>query len=69
MSTGPRFEDMPPDPDHVDVPPGLADLAGQPVQVTEVDGTTTTSTVVIVPGLFGHARRLREGFYDGDDAA
>jgi len=69
MITGPRFEDMPQDPDDVDVPPGLANLVGQSVQITEVDGTTTTATVVIVPELFGHARRLREGFYDGDDAA
>ncbi len=69
MRTGPRFEDMPPDPDEDDVPTGLADMVGQSLQVTEVDGTTTTATVVIVPGLFGHARRLREGFYDGDDAA
>ena len=69
MSTGTRFEDMPADPDEDDVPTGLAELAGQLVQITEVDGTTTTSTVLIVPELFGHARRLAEGFYDGDDAA
>ena len=61
MSTGPRSEDMPADPDLDDVPAGLA---GQSVQITEPDGTTTTATLVIVPGLFGHARRLREGFYN-----
>jgi len=67
MSTGPLSADMPPDPDEDDVPAGLAALAGQPVQITEPDGTTTTAVLMIVPGLFGHARRIREGFFDTHD--
>jgi len=62
-------DDLPPDPDLDDVPPDLAALDGQPVTLTDTDGTTTTSTVVIVPGLWGHARRVREGFYDRPDGA
>ncbi len=65
MSTGPRFEDMPPDPDLDDVPPSLLANEGQMVTIVNSDGTTETAVLVIAPGLFGHARRLREGFHDG----
>lgn len=52
--------EMPPDPDWQDVPPELAALDGQQVCINgEVVGT-----LVIPPGLFGHARRVQEGFYD-----
>lgn len=51
--------DLTRDPDWDDVPPELAALEGQ--QVDDGDGA---GTLVIVPGLFGHVRRLREGFYD-----
>ncbi len=52
---------MPRDPDLDDVPPDLAALDGKQITVTEPDGTTTTSTVLVVPELWGHARRYREG--------
>ena len=61
--------DLPDDPDLDDVPPDLAALDGQPVTLTDTDGTTSTAVVVVVPGLWGHARRLREGFYDDPGAA
>jgi hypothetical protein len=48
------------DPDLVDVPPELVALNGQQVSTVEPDGTTTTSTLLVVPGLWGHARRYRE---------
>ncbi len=56
--------DLPPDPDLSDVPPELTALDGAEVTTTEPDGTTSTAGLLIVPELFGHARRLREGFYD-----
>jgi len=56
--------DLPLDPDFDDVPPELLAIAADPEQ----DGSGMT-TVVIVPGLFGHARRLRDGFYGDDGAA
>lgn len=49
------------DPDWADVPPALAALDGKQVSMTEPDGTTVTGVLVIAPGLWGHARRLREG--------
>ena len=55
--------DLPPDPDLDDVPPELLAIAENPV---DPEGSASMVAVVIVPGLFGHARRLREGFYDGD---
>ncbi len=55
---------MPPDPDRHDVPADLLALDGQ--QVTDEDGNI--ATMLVVPELFGHARRFREGFYDPDDA-
>lgn len=62
-------DNLPPDPDLDDVPPELLELDGQEVDVLEPDGTVTRSAVVIAPGLWGHARRLREGFYDQPDSA
>jgi hypothetical protein len=52
---------LPRDPDWDDVPEDLAILAGlgEPVTVIEPDGVSR-DTLVIVPGLFGHARRLTE---------
>lgn len=54
-------DDMPVDPDWDDVPDGLRLLAGlDHGQVTvQADGVSRDS-LVIVPGLFGHARRLTE---------
>lgn len=49
------------DPDWEDVPPELAARDGQQVCINGEVGT-----LVIAPGLLGHARRLREGFYDDD---
>jgi hypothetical protein len=45
-----------------DVPEDLALLAGlgQPVVVLDEDGVGPAS-LVVVPGLFGHARRLGDG--------
>ena len=72
-------DDLPPDPDRDDVPPDLAALDGKQVTVTETsgsrepevepDGTTTTATLVVAPGLWGHARRIREHFYDNGPGA
>lgn len=62
-------DDLPADPDLDDVPPELLELDGQQVTVTEVDGTVTTSVLTVVPGLWGHARRYLEGFYDNPDGA
>jgi len=58
--------DLPDDPDLDDVPPELLAIAADPADTDNKAGMTT---VVIVPGLFGHARRLREGFYDDPGAA
>ncbi len=55
---------LPLDPDWDDVPPDLAALNNQVVTVIDADGVTTTEFLVIVPSLFAHARRIREGFYD-----
>lgn len=50
------------DPDWADVPPELAQLDGKTVTtVSPDDGTEETAFLLVVPGLFGHARRLREG--------
>ncbi len=56
--------DMPLDPDLDDVPPELVAVAADPEQ--EGSGMTT---VVLVPGLFGHARRMRAGWVDPDPEA
>lgn len=48
------------DPDWSDVPPEVAKLDGTEVTMTGADGSTTASTLVIVPGLWGHARRYRD---------
>jgi len=61
--------DLPDDPDLDDVPPDLAALDGSQVTLTEPDGTTTTATLVVAPGLWGHARRFRDGFYDDGPGA
>ena len=60
---------LPVDPDQEDVPQALADHEGDMVTVTNPDGTTETGVLVISPDVFGQARRLREGFYGGDDHA
>jgi hypothetical protein len=55
-------DDLPRDPDWDDVPTDLKILAGldKPVIVVEPDGVSR-DTLVIVPGLFAHARRLEDG--------
>jgi hypothetical protein len=55
-------EQLPRDPDWDDVPADVELLAGlgEPVVVIEPDGVSHDS-LVIAPGLFGHARRLQEG--------
>lgn len=50
-------------------PPELAALDGQSVTIIGADGSITVATMVIAPGLWGHARRYREGFFDGPDGA
>jgi hypothetical protein len=54
-------DELPRDPDLDDVPEELTILAGlgQPVTVLDEDGVGPAA-LVIVPGLFGHARRLGE---------
>jgi hypothetical protein len=47
------------DPDMDDVPETLQRLDGERVTVLDEDGVSQ-DTLVIVPGLFGHARRLDE---------
>jgi hypothetical protein len=56
-------DDLPRDPDWDDVPEELQLLAesGEPVTVVEPDGSESRAQLVIVPALFAHARRLREG--------
>jgi hypothetical protein len=55
-------DDLPRDPDLDDVPVELQQLAeADGVTVLSEDGVSTGDTLVIVPGLFGHARRLDEG--------
>lgn len=49
------------DPDWDDVPPELAARDGTQVLIDGEPGT-----LVVAPGLHGHARRLRDGFYDPD---
>jgi hypothetical protein len=58
-------DELPRDPDHDDVPEELELLAGlgQPVTVLTDDGVGPAA-LVIVPGLFGHARRLADGELD-----
>jgi len=56
--------DLPPDPDRDDVPLALLAQESKAVTFTADDGTTETATLVIVPALFAHSRRLREGFYN-----
>ena len=52
--------DLPVDPDVDAVPDDLRILAGLgPVTVISEDGVSN-DTLVIVPGLFGHVRRLEE---------
>ena len=55
-------DDLPRDPDWDDVPEELTLLAGlgEPVIVIEPDGVSR-DTLVIVPQMFAHARRLEEG--------
>ena len=58
-------DDLPVDPDWDDVPEELRLLAGlgNPVTVICEDGVSQDA-LVIAPGLFAHARRLREGEHD-----
>jgi hypothetical protein len=60
-----KHDDLPRDPDWDDVPSDLQLLhgLGPTVTLTSEDGVGP-ATLVIVPGLFGHARRLREGDLD-----
>lgn len=51
------------DPDWETVPPEAAALDGQQVWIDGEPGTWC-----IVPGVHGHARRLKEGFYTDPDA-
>jgi hypothetical protein len=54
-------DDLPRDPDLDHVPDELQLIAGLgPATVIDADGVGS-ATLVIVPGLFGHARRLRDG--------
>lgn len=50
------------DPDWEAVPPEAAELDGQQVWIDGEPGTWC-----VVPGLHGHARRLREGLCDDDE--
>jgi hypothetical protein len=57
-----EYDDLPRDPDWDDVPEELrllAGLNGGRVLVLDEDGVGP-ATLVVVPSLFGHARRLRE---------
>ena len=58
--------ELPPDPDYADVPPPMLALDGEPVTATLHDGTVEVSHLLIVPELFAHVRRLREGFYNNN---
>lgn len=57
----PSDDELPVDPDWDDVPEELALLAGlsNPVTLICEDGVSQ-DTLVVVPGLFAHARRLEE---------
>ncbi len=57
---------LPRDPDFDDVPAELLAIATDPA---DPDGTARMVAVVIAPEFFGHARRLREGFFDQPDDA
>ena len=61
-------DDMPPDPDldHVDEELLLLAYSGRPVTLISEDGVGP-ATVVIVPSLFGHARRMAEGWTEEED--
>ena len=50
----------PDDPDLDDAPALLVALDG----TTVVDPDGNPAALVLVPGLWGHARRMREGFFD-----
>jgi hypothetical protein len=56
------------DPDLDDIPVGLLIAAATNPSVQLRDPATGQllgdGTLVLAPGLFGHARRLRDGFYD-----
>ena len=62
-------DDLPADPDLDSVPEELLLMAytnhGQ-VTVLSEDGVSR-DTLVIVPGLFGHARRMAEGWTEEED--
>ena len=54
-------DELPRDPDEDDVPEELVLLAGLGPTVTVIDEDGVgPAELVIVPGLFGHARRLGE---------
>jgi hypothetical protein len=48
------------DPDRADVPPEVLAREGERVTLW-VDGEPLEGTLVVVPGTWGHARRLEEG--------
>ena len=64
MNDDQRFDEyeLPNDPDWDTVPATVRRLHEQRVTVTDADGEKTTGVVVVAPGLFGHADRLRRGF-------
>jgi hypothetical protein len=53
-------DELPRDPDWDDVPEELALLDGERVTVIDEDGVGP-ATLVVVPQMFAHARRLRDG--------
>jgi hypothetical protein len=56
-----QHDELPRDPDWDDVPEELQLLSGLgPVTVLDEDGVSRGDQLVIVPGMFGHARRLEE---------
>jgi hypothetical protein len=58
------IDNLPRDPDWDDVPDDLQLIAGLGrATVIDADGVSR-DTLVIVPGLFGHARRVRDGELD-----
>ena len=60
-------DELPDDPDldFVDTP--LRQNAGQHVYLRGVDGVPLPGTLAISPIVFGHAKRLRQRFFDGGE--
>lgn len=59
--------ELPIDPDLDHAPPELADLDGTSVELVNARGRRYTGSLLIVPELFGHVRRMRDGTYHTDD--